>query len=261
MSEYKQAKEKMNNLEETKKVGWVPLSEAHKQRKSMKIGIWGPEGIGKTHFALTMPEPIYIVDTEFGVPQLFPKFTESSITYLDVCVMDEDDKIMTIASLEYAEEAVKDLAKLEEGTIIIDSGTDIWSWIGDWNEKKHDNLKKSGKFYQFHWGPANRRYRVMIWSLLSKKKVNIVITAHPKDVYDSQGKQIAGLSKAAWMKRTGHWFDFVIEMKQSIVDRRPAFVGKIIKCRYENRKMAGKEIQDITYPKLYEAYKEVMGFE
>ena len=167
----------------------------------------------------------------------------------------------TIESLKLVEQAIKSLKDVNEGTVIIDSGTDIWGWIGDWNELKHDHLRKSGKFYQFHWGPANRRYRVLVWNMLKREKLNVVMTAHAKDVYDSQGKIIHGLTKAGWMKKSGHWFDFVIEIQKKTdkIKGISTFQGKINKCRYEMRGISGMRIEDITFDKLYKIYQEIVS--
>ncbi|MEK0348007.1 MAG: hypothetical protein QQN44_06725, partial [Nitrosopumilus sp.] len=51
--------------EPKEKIQFTTLSEA-KAKRGLKIGIYGDYATGKTHFALTATEPIYIIDTEMG---------------------------------------------------------------------------------------------------------------------------------------------------------------------------------------------------
>ncbi len=59
------------------------LSEVEKKR-GLKVGIYGDFATGKTHFALTAPEPIFIIDTEMGASPLAYQFKEKDIKVLDV---------------------------------------------------------------------------------------------------------------------------------------------------------------------------------
>ena len=88
--------------------------------------------VGKTHFALTFPEPVYVVDTDLGVAPLLakPEFRGKDIRIYDAVKLDlENDEVDPIGSLDMLEKALTALRDVKYGTIVIDTITDIWQWI------------------------------------------------------------------------------------------------------------------------------------
>ncbi|MGH7900322.1 MAG: hypothetical protein ACRENZ_01150, partial [Thermodesulfobacteriota bacterium] len=61
---------------------FVPIKKAL-QRRGVKAFVWGSYGVGKTHFALSFPEPIYVISTEFGVGQLQKQFPNKDIRIME----------------------------------------------------------------------------------------------------------------------------------------------------------------------------------
>jgi hypothetical protein len=54
------------------------------------VNVWGePKKAGKTHFALTFPEPIRVLNFDFGSFELLPKFPGKDIQFKNL-EMDED---------------------------------------------------------------------------------------------------------------------------------------------------------------------------
>jgi len=65
---------------------WRPGSQlVHEQ--GLKILVWGEPEVGKTHFALTAPEPVYVVDTEYGVAPVLRHFKHKRIFVYEAAVV------------------------------------------------------------------------------------------------------------------------------------------------------------------------------
>ena len=82
-------KQLMEEVREKQSLGIVfkSLKDAE-QKRGLKIGIYGDYATGKTHFGLTSPTPIYIIDTENGAPPLAFNFKDKDIRVLDVGEID-----------------------------------------------------------------------------------------------------------------------------------------------------------------------------
>lgn len=235
-----------------------PLREIAPERR-LKVGVYGKAEVGKTHFALTFPAPVYVIDTEFGVVPLSKKFADKDIRVFECFVVDEKNKKGNpVLSLMQVENAVKELANVSEGTIVIDSISDVWTWE---EMRMREIVEQTGRqVYQFDWGIANRHYLELIRQLLSYP-VNLVLTAKARDVYGSEGQRLEGLIEPRWQRDTEYLMDVVIRldkrtMAQPNVGLITRYVGTIEKCRAERQ--FNKEIQDLTYDKLVLALKDVL---
>jgi len=49
------------------------------QKSGLNILVYGGFGTGKSHFCLSAPEPIYVIDTEGGIKPLFRNFKDKDI--------------------------------------------------------------------------------------------------------------------------------------------------------------------------------------
>jgi hypothetical protein len=243
---------------EAKKVKNPPVFEPIGKvvkRHGWKIGVWGPEGSGKSHFLMSMPPPIFVIDTEFGVAQLQKHFPDKDIRIADCWVVHDDSAdFLTdpVESLENVDLAVESLIKeVKEGTIAIDSGSDLWRWItGKLREvvlkvDPHASVQPS----DYAW--ANAKYSSIMLRLL-KAPAHFCITGKSSPVYTSASLETTGETKPTWQKDTGYLMDFVLKL-QIIKKERYAIIEK---CRYD--KEIGKMIKGPTWDKLYEIYKEIV---
>ena len=122
------------------------------KKSGIKVLVWGPPETGKTHFALTAPEPIHVIDTEFGTYPLLCKepFKNKDIRVFEAAQLNvESAEIDPVKSIEAVEEAISFLKDINEGTVVIDSVTDIWQWLGAWLEVTASVRTASGRPYQF----------------------------------------------------------------------------------------------------------------
>lgn len=226
-------------------------TKEYNRKRGLKVGVWGAPETGKTHFVCSCPKPVYIIDTEFGSYPVARKFDDEEINIADVVVLNEKtDDVDFIKSLDNIEQAVKVLSDVREGTIAIDSGSDVWQWIGAWLEKTaRRRSKKTGQMLQMEWGRGNERYRNMMLKLLSKE-VNFVLTTQEKPSYSADGKQTGVVPN--WQKQTPYWLDMVIRTTKEVTRGQTSYNAYVEKFRYS--RMANLMLKDNTF----EAVKKVI---
>jgi len=233
-------------------------AETLELKHGLKVGVYGPYESGKTYFALTFPEPVFVIDTEFGVYPVLRHFKDKDIRIFEAAILDpETDMPDPEKSLEKIEEAVAALRNVNEGTIVIDSGTDIWQWMGAWMEKRATRRTASGQPYRFEWAMANLKYRQLILRLAAKP-LHFVITAQTTSVYDAQGRE-TGEERARWQKQTVYWCDFVFHLEKRFAKgmTRPKYIATLEKCRPQ--RAYNLEIEDITFDKFVKKLREDLG--
>jgi len=145
----------------------------------LKCGIWGePEG-GKTYFALTFPEPIYVIDTDFGTaPVARVHFPDKDINVFEVRVALGSNplEVDVAKTLEKIGDAINALQYVTEGTIAVDSWSDIVKWTNTLIEETATWKTRDGRPYRFEWGRRNKILMAMIYRLF-RSDANLVITA------------------------------------------------------------------------------------
>jgi len=185
--------------------------------------VWGATNTGKTHFSLTAPRPTFVIDTEFGVAPIKHKHNEDDLWILEVAQFDPVVKDVDISkSLDLLEEALRSVvAYIDEnpdtkGTIVVDSITDVWTWLGIWlEEDAAEVFTKTGVMLRTEWKKANRRYYKMILKLL-RSKWHVVATAKEDVVRDEKGDPTNQYMPKV-QKNTEFWFDII--MRSTLVDK------------------------------------------
>jgi len=237
--------------EEKIQTDFIPLNQLKKKR-GLKIGIFGDYSTGKTHFALTAPEPIFVIDTEFGVSPLADKFKDKDIRIIEALGETpknlEHDDVLTYLKTKETIEKLKDL---EEGTIVIDSITDIWKACQTFAKVRTFKIKPEDRLkYQFDWGVINALYQQLILKLL-RIKSNLILTARTTEIYT--GPTPTGILGPSWQKKTGFFVDVVISNTLQ-VGKDLKFLSEIQKCRF-TKKLIGKQFENLTFQKLKESLK------
>lgn len=195
----------------------------------LKIAIWGRAKVGKTRFAMTAPKPIYGIDTEGSWSLNKDAFSLEDQKQINVAqVLYEADKkkhrVDVVASLNAAIEALDVLTDFlvdytgPVGTIVIDSGSDIWDWLGTWKDEQ--NFSEPGRL---QWGHANKRYNEFILMMLHSKW-NVIGCFRAESAVDAKGADY-GYDKPKWQKKTDYWFDAICEVKKTGNGRDFIFTG------------------------------------
>jgi hypothetical protein len=194
-----------------------------------KIAAYGRAKVGKTHLAMTAPKPIYGIDTEGSWSLNRKQFSLKDQEQINVAqVLYEADKkshkVDVVASLDAAFEAMDVLTDFIAtydgpiGTIVIDSGSDIWDWLGTWKDEQ--NFSEPGRL---QWGHANKRYNEFIMMMLHSQW-NVIGLFRAEAAVGGTGADL-GYDKPKWQKKTDYWFDVILEMKYDGLTRQAIFKG------------------------------------
>lgn len=260
----KETKQKLNEVTgkmedkkiENKKpeIQFKTLAEAGKGR-GLKIGIYGNYSTGKTHFALTAKEPIFILDSELGAAPLVHQFKGKDIRVLDIM---EDDGVISYEKYVNAIEYISQQDKV--GTVVIDSITDVWSFAQEYGKVKVFKIKPEQRLaQQWDWNVINSLYLKPLKRLL-RLNCNLILVAREQETYQSAGNP-TGKFNPHWMKKTGFLVDYVLYNTKRI-DKvgNLSFNTKIDKSRAVG-KITGKNFANLTFDKLkeeLEKFKEVI---
>jgi len=222
----------------------------------LKCGIWGEPEAGKTYFALTCPEPIYVIDTEFGsAPIARVHFPDKDINIFEVRVVLGTDPLQVdvAKTLEQVGDAINALQNVEEGTIVVDSWSDIVKWTNTLIEETATYKTRDGRPYRFEWGRRNRILMAMIYRLF-RSDANLIITAKERKLVEPETSKVIG-TDARWVDDNPYQVDVVIHVFKEITSPREViYWGEIEKCRF--KRGLHFRIRDITYNKLIKHLRE-----
>jgi len=236
-----------------------------KENRGLKILCYGDFGTGKTHFALSSPNP-YVIDTENGASPLADKFPSAkSIMLQKVNLPKEilekyDDKeecneILNWYRLKKLLDVIED-NKIPDDvntTIIIDSSTDIWAFVQAYIKDvvfKLDVLAKVKQ--QFDWGTINGEHNRLVMRLINRKN-NIIFTARANEIYSGPG-QPSGQYQPATQKKLPYFVDAVLYHTNRFNNGKFEFSARITKFR-QHGELVGKVVVNPTFNKLNEMIK------
>ena len=226
------------------------------EKRGLKLGVYGEPSSGKTHFALTAPEPIYILDTEAGVSPLKSSFKGKKIFIMDVFQKGQNGERDEVECFEKIIQAIDWIYEnVKEGTVVIDSGTDLWKFAQTYGKVKLFNLKPRDRLkYRFDWGAITNAYEQRI-ALLIHSPLNFIITGKIANKFDTAG-QMTEEQQGRWQKDTSYQLDVVLMNRKTVnKESNIKFISEIDKCRM-NVKLLNKEFTDLSFNKLTEELKK-----
>jgi hypothetical protein len=234
--------------------------------EGLKCIVYGKPETGKTYFGLSFPEPIRVISTEFGVKKLRHHFPNKDIQLLECNVpfaekpTDRKGNVIDTpfntdpeTSLKRIEAASFALEKIKGGTIVIDSASDIWSWLSLYlgNVGERSVSKKTGEEFikGTEWAKINEAFRILV-NRFNSLPCHLVICCRQKE--DLEGN--VGIKAS---KDVDHFVDISIHLEKiprAIPGQEGKFTyvrqGTIKKCRYQS--LNNLQVQDITFEKLKE---------
>ena len=216
----------------------------------IKCAVYGDPGSGKSHFAASFPEPIFVIDTENRFARLGAKYPGKDIRVMH-CYMEDDEGLFDpVATLHNAEIAIararaacKDKAV---GTIVIDSASDIWVMAQEYMKTEHLSRDRFALVNRegWNWGIANKRNDAVVMKALVQD-CNVVVTG--KAAYDE-----AGLSRGTWRKDVPYAADVILYLSctQDDESEEPIYTATIEKCA-ENGLLQTTVHENMNYEQLY----------
>jgi len=238
---------------------FTPMDKYPKEKR-MKIAVWGEPGTGKTFTICSADPPIYVLETEYGIAQLYKQFEDKlkDIHVLHCAVADgatvEED---AVRSLELVEEALDSLSDLTEGTIAIDSGSDLWQWVQVKMKVEILKLGPSERIAPSDYAWGNMYYK----KIMLKAKaipVHFIFTGHSQERFSDARLTPTGVFVPRWQKWTPQYVDAVIRLVAAPSSAKEGIVntGTITKCRFMH--MYNKKYDNFTFDQLYKDVEEYL---
>jgi hypothetical protein len=228
--------------------------------KYLKFAVTGKPKSGKSRFALSCPGPIYVIETEPGLPPLAKIFPNKEIYFVDVYEPDysgvfEVDTLKTLAKIDSAVKQIRAMLITDPksvGTIVLDSVTDIWKWVIEWMKLDILKIDKTARVkQQWDYGYANTKYQNIIMQVISLP-VHVVLTAQDKEEYAGAG-QPSGVYEPSWMWQTPQWVDIQMNLIKLMGPKdptKPTYKGIVRHSRHpdgDTNPIDGKELTDPNF--------------
>jgi hypothetical protein len=126
--------------------------------RRLVVSLSGKEKTGKTHFALTAPEPIFFINVDIGTEGVVNKFQDSGkkIYIYDLRVPKTAVKDVYVPMWENFKTLMHKVYSVKHGTVVIDTDTETYELA---------RLAKFGKLSQImpqHYTEVNNEYREIL---------------------------------------------------------------------------------------------------
>jgi hypothetical protein len=241
----------LNNKNKFEQAGFTKSAGEVKRR--LILAIDGQEKSGKTHFALSAPEPIGVINFDVGLDGVVQKWhNDKDVWVQDVRFVISDYRQMKPE--EASREADRILQKVWDAyeailgyakTIVIDNATELWELV---------RLSHFGKLEQVkphHYVHPNNEYREFIRMAYDQDITNLILLHKVKDEYVENER--TGAKKRAGFSDTG----FLVQcnalcyrnmQEPNVPD---CFHMTITDCR-QNAELAGIDLSgnDLNFPSL-----------
>jgi GTPase SAR1 family protein len=186
--------------------------------KRIKMMMFGPAGVGKTTAAIGWPSSV-VIDMERGTDSYHESLKKAGSVVFQTTNPDE------------VKEEIKALMteKHPYTTIIIDPVTILYGAIQEkWTRifSKYADTEKATELQDFgfrYWAKVKSDYKAIMRMLLTCD-LNVILTAHQKDLY-GEGMKKVGLGSDS-MRGDEHIFDYIFQLTQDAKGRRMAVTRK-----------------------------------
>lgn len=188
------------------------------KNKRVKMMVFSAPALGKTTAAINWPKSV-IIDMEHGTDNYSDTIIKNGSIVLHTTNPDEvRDEIKTLLT-----------EKHDYRTIVIDPVTILYQAIQEkWTRifSKYADTEKATELQDFgfrYWAKVKSDYKAIMRMLLACD-MNVILTAHQKDVYGEGMKKVGFGSDS--MKGDEHIFDYVFQLVMDAKGQRTAITRK-----------------------------------
>jgi hypothetical protein len=230
----------------------IKAKKPDKKEKRLKAFLYGGAGIGKTTACCQFPKAV-IIDTERGTDEYSKLINDAGSVVLQSVDVDEICADLTALLTEKHEYLT---VIIDPVTILYESLQDKWNTIFERNAKS-EKEKEMGDWGMRYWGKVKADYK-RIQRILLSLDMNVICTAHQKDVYGNNFSKI-GVTFSS-MKGDDYFFDYIFRLikrgsqRLALVEKERATPGdqrfpEEFEWSYENfLKFYGQELERESQP-------------
>lgn len=229
----------------------MPFTRTVDPTSRLVVAVWGEPKVGKTHFALTFPEPIRFLNLDFGLRELLPKFSTKDVAWSDLATtsttdLEESQRILKVFHADYLQ-AVEECQ--HGGTVVIDTATLLWQMVQ--TVKLHEVRARRGaakgksaeevKPMNFDYAESNTLMGSILRRVLHKPDLNACFIHSCKPKYSDGGERLNAVEFQGFAATPS-----IAQITMQIT--KPGY-GRIDYCRFDPG-LAGMEIGDLSYDEL-----------
>lgn len=183
-------------------------------------------GTGKTHFALTAPDPIAYYDMDTGTAGVIEKFVKAGKkiyrSRFDYRTIDVPDPGLAVANWERQKATFKQFMHNEHfRSVVVDTGTEMWELL------RMARLGKLTQVMPHNYGPVNAEFEDLL-RLSDTCNKNLIVTHKMKEQYIND--KFTGKYQRAGFKDMG----FIAEVELVMYKEDGEFCAEIKKCRHKS---------------------------
>lgn len=208
-------------------------------------GVWGLPKTGKTQLALTFPDPIYFFNFDWGLEHHINRLkADGRIVHVaNYQTVGPNSAAENERLLREFERDYEQALKMGNGTIVIDTATQLWQIT---SKRFLDDIKKrrkDEKVYPFDYADANAYYQQLINQVKSSEQ-SLVLVQRAKEKYNASG-QPTGIHEAQGNNAVPYLAQMLLHMEH----KDGQHVATIEAC-WDTSVLEGTQVEDPSYKKL-----------
>lgn len=195
--------------------------EAKNKEHTWRVMSWGDPGVGKTHFAYTMPGPVCLIDTEGKADHIAHKFDKEFFIW-----QPEDYDGAKEALNEALDVLDQYRAEADEiGTLAVDSMSIMWEWAQQKYvdkfypdtsyEEAKENFTAGFGGGQSDWKKIKDFHNAKFREIMLNSPYHILWTAMAEDDYEAAMDGVQGREKPVGEKNNVYKVDHIIHIDQN----------------------------------------------
>jgi len=197
--------------------------------KRIVLSLEGMDKTGKTHFALTAPDPIALFNFDIGLEGVVHKFADKEILVSDVRVAKTGGEDMWEKAWDAFRKMFTDAIRHPDiRTVVIDNGTEMWELL------RLARLHKLTKVMPHQYTEVNEEFRELMRTEVFESNKNVIFVHKVKQQWVND--KFTGKYERAGFKDIGYlvqlnalswWDDDEQEFVMTVVNSRhdPALIG------------------------------------
>lgn len=247
----------------------LDMDDLLQRQRRWKIMVWGPPKTFKTHFGLTMPEPIAFLDLEGKVEdtlRTFPRDLDIKVWKPMEMEADPDTKFRRtkkalMQALEWLE--MRQERDGDTGTLVVDSMSQVWEWaqihhkIENYPLKDPDEVELSANFtssQESDWAVVKEYHNGEFRDLIVESDFHYYWTAKEREEFN---ESFDDEQNRRFMEPKGEPDnDYAIGTEiRARKDKDRGKVGDLQGSNYVDNHFAG--LEKPTFPKVKKAVEEI----
>lgn len=171
--------------------------------KRVIVSLWGQPKEGKTHLALSAPEPVFVQNFDHGFEELLARFPNKWIEHGDYFIPPEfnfEEYERLVLEFEKDFEYALTQADKTGGTAVIDTTTQLWQLVSAYKlepikQKRLKLVERRGqdpdvdlKIFPFDYSAPNMMMEGLLRLPYKYPNANVFYINRAKEVYNSKGE-------------------------------------------------------------------------